>query len=249
MKFLRKLIKNILPDQYYNDLFYFFIRIFKNSRFSLNKIDLKLEKYINYNSGFYVELGANNGFKQSNTLFFEIKKKWQGVLVEAEPKNFLKCQRYRGKRNKIYNNACVSFDYKQKFVEMHYADLMTTSTKLDSDIKNIRNHLKSATDHLHKSNKTYIFRAKAKTLNEILLESKAPNLIDLMSLDVEGSEFEVLKGINFKKFQFKFILIESRKIERIQKFLRQYKYNLIDKFSHHDYLFALKSQRNAHPKK
>ena len=35
-------------------------------------------------------------------------------------------------------------------------------------------------------------------------------------MDVEGSEFEVLKGINFKKYIFKYMLIEVNKLKEIK---------------------------------
>ena len=35
---------------------------------SINELDKQLEKYVDYDDGFYVELGANDGVNQSNTL-------------------------------------------------------------------------------------------------------------------------------------------------------------------------------------
>ena len=40
-------------------------------------------------------------------------------------------------------------------------------------------------------------KIKIRTLNSILIESKAPRLIDFFSLDVEGMEMKVLGGIDF----------------------------------------------------
>lgn len=39
--------------------------------FGLNELDRKIEKYMDYDNGFYVELGANDGIRQSNTYYFE----------------------------------------------------------------------------------------------------------------------------------------------------------------------------------
>ena len=43
-------------------------------------LDQKLEKYLNYSGGYFVELGANNGVDQSNTLYYEKYKNWRVML-------------------------------------------------------------------------------------------------------------------------------------------------------------------------
>ena len=52
-----------------------------------------------------------------------------------------------------------------------------------------------------------------------LIEVEAPKLIDFLSLDVEGSELEVLNGIDFTVYNFKFILVESRDDDEMIKYL------------------------------
>ena len=47
--------------------------------FGLNEIDKKIHRYLDYNSGYFVELGANDGISQSNTLFLERSKRWKGT--------------------------------------------------------------------------------------------------------------------------------------------------------------------------
>ena len=54
----------------------YLITKFKGGSFSLNQLDKKLEKFVNYNDGYYVELGANDGVSQSNSLYFETKRNW-----------------------------------------------------------------------------------------------------------------------------------------------------------------------------
>lgn len=107
---------------------------------SLNDLDKKIEKYVNYNNGFFVELGANNGVIQSNTLYFERFRGWKGVLIEPIPHNYLKCIKNRSIKNKIFCNACVSFSYKNEFVKISYADLMSSPLGLESDILNPLKH-------------------------------------------------------------------------------------------------------------
>ena len=88
---------------------------------------------------------------------------------------------------------------------------------------------------------SFVFGAKSATLNAILLTAAAPSLIDFLSLDVEGAELDVLKGIDFDKFKFKYMIIECRDIDRLESFLINHRYRLVEKITHHDYLFALET--------
>ena len=38
--------------------------------------------------GFYIEAGAYDGQQWSNSLFYEVEKGWDGLLVEAHPEAF-----------------------------------------------------------------------------------------------------------------------------------------------------------------
>jgi FkbM family methyltransferase len=206
---------------------------------ALNGLDRKLEKYLDYDNGFYVELGANNGIRQSNTYYFEKRRGWKGVLIEPSPNNYLECRQNRSPENAIFCNACVSFDYPHKYVDMSYANLMSVSESVDLDLGSVADHLEKSRQHLRNSETVFQFGAVAKPLGTILEEAKAPSLIDLLSLDVEGAELEVLKGVDFSKHNFKFMVIECREIDRMQSFLLERGYALREKLSQHDYLFEL----------
>tara|TARA_S200000501_G_C20761320_1_gene716266 strand:- start:225 stop:947 length:723 start_codon:yes stop_codon:yes gene_type:complete len=240
MSFLLKIFRYLFSTFLLDALKKSYIKLFRGGYFALNDLDKKIEKYFNFDEDFFVELGANDGISQSNSLYFEEKKNWKGVLIEPSPINFLRCRNNRGKNSIVHCNACVGFDYEEKFVEFSYANLMTASKSLDSDL-NLSTHLNSSQKHLLPTEYIHDFGSVAKTLNQILIESDAPKKINFISIDVEGSELEVLKGIDFNEFEIEFFLIESRKIERIEKFLHQYNYELIEKLSVHDYLFSKKS--------
>ncbi len=199
---------------------------------ALNSLDKKLLDYIDYDCGYFIEIGANDGINQSNTFFFERKKKWSGVLIESNKKKFLECKNNRSKKNKIFNATCVSKNYKKKKIKMIYADLMTSTyeNKLTND---------KYLPHLN-SRKPYTFIGKAFTMEQILKKARSPKLIDLFSLDVEGYELQVLQGVNFKYTVFKYILVETNNFLKIKTFLKRKGYKYIKKLSYHDYLFKLK---------
>lgn len=205
--------------------------------YSINNIDKILEKYMPYKDGFFVELGANNGIDQSNTLFFEKFKGWNGVLVEPVVHNYFMCRKNRSDKNYIYCNACVSFDYKDRFVPISYANLMTVPIFDSSNIADLDEYMEISRPFLPEHEDIVVFGAVARTLNDILLDSGSPKIIDFLSLDVEGGELEVLRGIDFDVFRFKYICIECFSLEATQEYLDCVGYELVEKLSDHDYLF------------
>ena len=62
-----------------------------------------------------------------------------------------------------------------------------------------------------------------------------------LSLDVEGAEIGVLQGLDFKKYQFDVICVETRDEIRVRSILETNGYSLIEQISHHDYIFLEQS--------
>lgn len=220
-------------------------RVLRGRYFSLNQLDRQLEKYVDYDDGFFVELGANDGVTQSNSLYFEKYRNWRGLLVEPAPQNFLKCRQNRSPRDSIYCAACVSFDYSLEFVRIAYANLMSTPVALESDIRDPRAHAQLGDQFLRNGETMFEFGAVARTLNSLLLDARAPKLIDFLSLDVEGAELEVLKGVDHRAFRFKYILVECRDFPRMRAYLEGQGYRFAEKLSGQDYLFAGVEQADA----
>lgn len=233
-KILRK-----MPREFNEFIEFHSTRIFKNSEYGLDGLDLKLSKYVSRKGGYFVELGANNGFKQSNTLYFENNLGWRGLLIEASPVNFLKCVYYRGEKNSVLCCACVPEDYNQSEVWLEHAGLMTSAESLETDTGNFLDFVSSGREFSRFGKPIELrYAVEAKTLTSCLESVGAPKNIDLLSLDVEGAEMAVLRGIDFGKYIFNFILIECRDFEKISKFMSDKGYIFFDKLSHHDYLFS-----------
>jgi len=214
----------------------FLYRVYREKQ-GLNTLSKALMKHIGYKNGYFIELGANDGISQSNTLYLEKYLGWHGVLVEPEKSNFLKCLNNRSTNNKIFCCACVSFNYKDEFVKIVYSNLMSVALGLETDLQDQYSHAKIGEKFLRSDQKIFTFDASAKTLNELLVTANSPEFIDLAVIDVEGAEIEVLKGIDYSTYSFKYICIESRNINKISDYLNSYGYKLIEKLTHHDYLF------------
>jgi FkbM family methyltransferase len=245
---LRRTVLQILPKsiiakirkfQFHLKRFFLRSKVFSKmvglNYFGLDNLDQKMEKFLNYENGYFVELGANDGIKQSNTLHLEIYHNWHGVLIEPEIRNYQKLIKNRSRKNEFFNFGCVGFNYKESKLKLIYSDLMTTPILSNSDVGDQFEHASKGKGHFEGEN--YLFEVSAKTLQEILVTAGAPKLIDFMSLDVEGGEMEVLEGIDHNSFRFRYLLIESRSPELLTNKLKANGYSLVTKLSSHDYLF------------
>jgi hypothetical protein len=106
-----------------------------------------------------------------------------------------------------------------------------------SDIIDREGHANSGIQFLSNALETYKFYAPARTMTSILEEAKSPSQMGLLSLDVEGGELEVLRGIDHARFRFDWILLESRNVDQISEFLTLNSYQFYEKLGEHDYLF------------
>lgn len=192
-----------------------------------NGLDKRMLKYINYNKGFYIECGANDGVSQSNTWYFEKYLGWRGVLIEPVPSVYNELKKNRNSDNFFFNYALRSIKFKKKYIKLKLDLKDSLSTRSTDD--NIDNRIN--------------IRVKSTNLNNLLNKIKAPNIIDFFSLDVEGDEFYVLRGVNFKRYTFKYLLIESYQLNKLKKFMMKNHYIYLKKMSNrNDHLF--KSIRN-----
>lgn len=185
--------------------------------------------------GFFVELGANDGIRQSNTWWLEAEFGWRGVLVEPALNRYFELVRNRGGgRNHLECAACVGFQYREPLLPLHYSDLETfrVQGREHDDAR-----LRKVARNLPEGEQQLLFGAAARPLQTILDESGAPEVIDFLSLDVEGGELEVLKGVDHARTRFRVALIESNDIFPIRSLLEQHGYAYRGLISHHDHIF------------
>ena len=240
---IKKLIKRIFGLELYQCLRRWrnYRRKYRTGNFGEFGIDKILEEKLPHKDGFYVELGANDGAKESNSYYFELNKGWKGVLIEPAPNLYVTCIKKRGANNVVFCNACVPFGYDEEFVRMKYCDSMTISDNLDLDIGDHDKFVEDGAQYLNEGESTFIFGAKSATLNSLLKEAEAPALIDFLSLDVEGAELDVLRGVDFTKYNFRYMVIECRDIDKMSTYLAEFNYSLEKQITHLDYLFKYKT--------
>lgn len=203
-----------------------------------DQIDKKMLKYIDYDDGYFIEIGAGDGVYLSNTYYYEKYRHWSGVLIDPILHHHLSCLQHRP-NSKSFLCAASSFENTNDTISMLYAGYFTIGTNSNSDIASPVLHVQDAANYYPTETVGVEFVSRVRTLQDILLEAEAPKEIDFLSLDVEGSELEVLLGLDFNVFKIKWILVESRSFETISDFLATKSYTFVDKLAACDYLFKL----------
>lgn len=176
--------------------------------FALNNLDKKLEPFVGKKNGFFIEAGANDGLKQTNTFYFEKYFGWSGLLIEPIPKLFEECQKNRPNCRSI-NAALVSKTNVNSTIKMTYCGLMSSAEGAFDSEEQRKEHTINGKKFLKNSEHSYEVSVPARTLTSIIDELKIPQ-IDLLSLDVEGFELEALGGLEFSRTCPKFLLVEVR---------------------------------------
>jgi FkbM family methyltransferase len=204
------------------------------SHLALNELDRKLKKYIDFRDGYFIEAGANDGLTQSNTYWFEQFRGWRGLLIEAVPEKAQACRRNRP-RATIVQSALVASDTIRS-VQINTADLMAFVAGHSQDDAEERARLTRAMS-VQNLREVKRIDVPAKTLSSILDDLGSPG-VDLLSLDVEGFELEVLKGLDLRRHRPAYILLETDKIDAALDVLGG-NYCVVDLLSHHDFLLKV----------
>jgi len=201
----------------------------------LDGLDKKLIPYLPDGVGYFIEAGANDGIRQSNTHFLEKRRSWSGLLVEPVPRLARKCAKNR-KKSVVAQVVLVSPEQSGTNVKIIDLDLMTLVADQSAGVIDTNSHVQLAEAVQGVTAAEIVVRGV--TLSELLEEQGNPQ-VTLFSLDVEGFEVDVLKGLDLSRHRPDFILVETRGINEVTLALSSH-YDFITKLSHHDYLFKSK---------
>jgi FkbM family methyltransferase len=160
----------------------------KQDLFVLSELDFK-------RNGFFVEFGATNGIDLSNTYLLETEFGWNGILAEPA-----KCWHKELKENRrcYIETNCVWHDSTSilTFNEVEAAELSTISSYSNCD------------RHQKTRRSGHSYNVNTISLTDLLKKYNAPKEIDYLSIDTEGSEYEILNNFDFSDYQFKVITCE-----------------------------------------
>lgn len=145
--------------------------------------------------GFFVEFGATDGVHLSNSFLLESEFGWKGILSEPARKWH---HELRSKRSAVIDTSCVYSvsGEKLKFIETEIGELSSIQVFGGSD--NLASNRQGSE----------FYEVESVTLEELLRFHNAPNHIDFISVDTEGSEFEILSAFDFSSYSFGLICVE-----------------------------------------
>jgi FkbM family methyltransferase len=156
--------------------------------FALNESGFKRD-------GFFVEIGAASGVALSNTYLLERSFGWTGIL--AEPGRSWHAS-LRRRRRCIIDHRCVwntSGDFVD-FAEAPEGEYSTLALYADQVL------------HADRRAGSNVYEVETVTLQDLLIEHAAPSYIDFLSIDTEGTEFEILRGLDFDAWRFAALTLE-----------------------------------------
>lgn len=169
------------------------------------KQDLFIHSYLfkNKQNGFFVDIGAHDGIKWSNSYFFEKQKGWSGLCIEPIYNAY---QELVQNRNAICINACAGKENGQAdFFNVH-GDPDQLSGLVETYHPLHKKRMEYETSQTHSSftvEKVPVYTLKS------LFEKYNITYVDYLSLDTEGSEMAILEGIDFNQVYIKAMTIEN----------------------------------------
>ena len=190
----------------------------------------------NRKKGIYIDVGCHHPLINNNT-YILYKSGWKGINIDLDFNSIDMFNYFRPKDDNVMTAL--------------------SNTKGQTDLYFFHNRApKNTISKSRGKGAKLIKKIEINTLDNIIRNSKFKiNDIDFLSIDVEGNELNVLKGLNFKKYRPKIISIEFIKpnikefyqhnIKDIQKsniykFMISKKYKLIN-WVHDDLVFISKT--------
>ena len=126
---------------------------------------------------YFVEIGANDGFTISNTVYLEAQFGWSGLLVEANPRYAESLAR---RRATVANTAIAEVDARRPFLDAGlFGGLADT---IDPS-------------HASRTATAAVIEVECATLDTVFDAHDVPDTIGFISIDVEGGELPIVRQL------------------------------------------------------
>jgi len=171
---------------------------------------LKDEFFDRVSSGYFVDVGANDAERWSQSFHLE-QRGWDGILVEPQP-DLAAALRQR-RRAKVYAVACSAPENAGTRMTLHLAG---GHSSFDPELKVVAVRPRGSIE------------VPIRTLDQILTEANAPSPVDFLAVDVEGHEIEVLRGFDFARWRPRLVLVEDLVLDmRLHRFMQSRHYRWV----------------------
>jgi FkbM family methyltransferase len=167
--------------------------------------DFVLKSLSGRTNGYFVELGADDGVQTSNTLLLERSFGWSGICIEPVANRY---QLLKQNRRCQTDPRCVSGVSGERVV-----------FKVDRSATVFSGITDYMSTYRDRSGDT--IELVTVTLTEVLNDHNAPSVIDYLSLDTEGSEFQILSGCDMTRYRFRVITVEHNHEETKRRKIRE----------------------------
>lgn len=179
--------------------------------------------------GYFLEIGCWDGEHYSQTAWLERERGWKGLCVDPFPYNF-------ENRNCSLCKKAISIDgLPREFIKVsidrrHGGDVSYLSGFSDT----LHTYWSMIEEHCEYE----VVTVETVTFAKLCEEYNLPEHIEFLSVDTEGSELEVFKGIDFRRYKFGLITFEHNfdwvKRESISTILLDNGYSLYEAWEYDD---------------
>lgn len=178
--------------------------------------------------GFFVDVGAGDYRRFSNTLYLEERLGWKGLAVDALASYAPGYAAHRP-RTKFLNYLVTDQSKgKERFYEsVGFSEFSSAHRQIAEEQLRF----------IEKQTAVVEREVPAITLTALLEQQKVKH-IDLLSLDVEGHELQALAGFDIERFQPKLVCVEAQPATKVRllQYFAQHGYVRMDRFLVYDAL-------------
>ncbi len=154
-------------------------------------------------NGFFLDSGASDGVRGSNSELLEREYGWRGICVEPNRKLY---EKLVGNRSCVCLNCCL-YDREGEVEFLEAAEVYGGIVQEYDPAFRSFAEAQAAERRPEAADRQPVIKM-ARTIGSILEEHRAPRVIDYWSLDTEGSELAILRSFPFDEYRVRVLTVE-----------------------------------------
>ena len=192
-----------------------------------NEEEIIINFFQSKRDGFLVDIGAVDGVINSNSRFLIQHLGWNGLLVEPNPETFTKLNElYFNISDKIKLESVAIFNEERKDVDFHIYGHDVN----DSQGSTISNEFRERAILQTGDKYTKTIKIHTITLKTLFTSNHIKDKFDFLSVDCEGTDYEVLSSNDWNTYRPKLICFEaSINVDKVETLLRNNDYVFHDR--------------------